>query len=107
MSKERIQINAEACQNSRSEFAASRGWAALPWSAEKPKRRGWWAVEWPGNLHDIVLIGDHPTREPYVFRIGDDEPLPLSSECLAVVRWAGPLIELESALIVATPPNLI
>ena len=87
-------------------FAAAPGSGALTWSAEKPKRPGWW---W---LSDADFEG--PTVRRVVERSGKLRVwLPLDQVWMAVDgtppkwRWAGPLVEPVGTPDVEPPLNIV
>lgn len=83
----------------------------LTWSAEKPKRRGWWWVEMPDGKGNVGIAvrkvehGDDPNRMcVYAGTLGW---VALVSDTVNGWRWAGPLAEpLEPAVITATKMGL-
>ena len=73
------------------------GSGALTWSAEKPKRRGWWWVEMPdrkGNVGIAVRKVDESNLGPQLYvHAGTLGWVALVCDTVADWRWAGPLAE--------------
>ena len=70
------------------EFAASGGYPALTWSAEKPKAAGWW---WANNANaygwECVLVQTDKRGDLVYFQAGVKDWSPVGG----VKEWAGPL----------------
>jgi len=70
--------------------SAAPGSGALTWSVEKPKRRGWWWVEWyNGDVRPIEVI-DTDTGG-LVAQTGNGSRYYLGDPFFK--RWAGPLVK--------------
>lgn len=82
------------------------GSGALTWSAEKPKRRGWWWVLDPDFEEPRVLRVDNQSWD--AGRLAAFSPLdgwqPIDT-CPDHWRWAGPLVEPEKAPDAEPLPN--
>lgn len=79
--------------------APARGSGALRWTAETPKRRGWWWVDGlnahpPFQVVPVAQMGD----EWVVLMWGQWRPV---TQCKGM-RWAGPLVEPVEASDAAT-----
>lgn len=87
-------------------FPAAPGSGALPWSAEKPKRRGWWWVLDPDFEEPRVLRVDNQSWD--AGRLAAYSPLdgwqPIDT-CPDHWRWAGPLVEPVAASDAQPLPN--
>lgn len=96
------QLKCCADQLAESVRYAARGSGALTWSAEKPKRRGWWWVDGlnahpPFQVVPVAQMGD----EWLVLLWGQWRPV---ARCNGM-RWAGPLPEPLEASDVEPLPN--
>ncbi len=84
---------------------ASPGSEALTWSAEKPKRRGWWWVQLPKypDLKAIVLVFESPNKTLLVDFRQQKGCTPLKD--VSGMWWLGPLPDPPDAPNVEPPLN--
>ncbi len=93
----------------KTSFASAPGWPSLPWSAETPKRRGWWWWKWDRSEEPLVLAVTSYKEAGHEWFEAQHPFGWLNVETMAFRfpggRWAGPLSEPESAPDAQTTAN--
>jgi|APGre2960657404_1045060.scaffolds.fasta_scaffold42451_4 hypothetical protein len=90
-------------EEAKAVFAAAAGHPALTWSAEKPKRRGWWWVLNPDLLVARVLKVENSFGHLLVY-VPETGWRPVAY-CGLHWRWAGPLPEPQEPPPAESPDN--